>query len=138
MTTTINPETICSQEKLLQYYWPYSLGCILPPLAYLFITGGLYLLVSLICFTPPLSSLLPWQLPICSFYPWVSFHFALFVCFFKIQRVSDITYFSFPVWFISFSIIPSRSIHGIANDKISMFWLLQIILLRTWSAYIFK
>ena len=42
--------------------------------------------------------------------------------FFKIPHISkSIKYLSFFIWFISLSIIPSRSIHVVANGKISFF-----------------
>ena len=41
------------------------------------------------------------------------------VCLFKIVHVSDIRYLSFSVWLISLSIMTPRTIHVVANDRIS-------------------
>ena len=42
----VNLVTICHHTKLLQYYWLYSLCCILHPFDIYFMTGSLYLLIS--------------------------------------------------------------------------------------------
>ena len=54
--------------------------------------------------------------------------FYLFVYFvLLIAHVCEIIwYLSFSVWFISLSIIPSRSIHVVANGKTSFLWLSNI------------
>ena len=56
-----------------------------------------------------LSSLPPWQPPVCSLYLWVYFCFVL-------------------LWFISLSVISARSIHVVTNGKISFFFYGWIIL----------
>ena len=87
-----------------------------------YITGVLYLLIFCIYFTQSPNSPPIWQPPICSLHPWVYFHFILFISFIVFL---DFTYtwghevFIFPFWLISFSIIPSRSIHVVPSDKIS-------------------
>ena len=82
-----------------------------------FITGSLYLFH---IFCPPHFSPL-WQPPFCSLYLWVCFNFVLF-CFLDSTYTRDPMEFSFSVWLISLNIIPSKSIHVAANDKISFFY----------------
>ena len=65
----------------------------------------------------PISS--DWLPSVRSLYLWVSFNFIYSVCKFYIIQI--IWYLSFSQWLISLSIIPSRSIHSVANDKISFF-----------------
>ena len=48
-----------------------------------------------------------------------------FVLIFKIPHISEIIYLPFSVWFISLSIVPSRSIHGVAHSKISFFFMAE-------------
>ena len=95
-----------------------------------FITGSLYLLISLTYFSHPPHPPPLWQPPVSSLYLWVySVLLHLFIsCVFQIPHISEIIwYFSFSVWLISFSIIPTRSIHVVANGKILFFFLWLII-----------
>ena len=64
--------------KLLQYCIPYSLCCILHPLAYLFYNWKLAPLNPLHLFHPTHHSTLLWQTPVCSLYQWSCSHFVLF------------------------------------------------------------
>ena len=52
------------------------------------------------------------------------------VCIFGVGCISHISgivwYLSFSVWLISLSIMPSRSTHDVANDRISFLWLNNI------------
>ena len=74
---------------------------------------------------PTLSPL--WRPPVCSLYLWICFCFIIFV---HLACFSDFTYkwnhmiFVF-LWFISLSIIPSRSIHVVTNGKISFFLMIE-------------
>lgn len=55
---------------------------------------------------------------------WVWLSFFLFLSYFKISRVNDKhpkQCSSFSVWIVSFSIIPSRSIHVVANGRLFFF-----------------
>ena len=69
---------------------------------------------------------LSWQSPICCLYLWICFCFVMLVhliFFFLIPCISKIIwYLCFSVWFISLSIIPSRSMHVVTNGKISLFY----------------
>ena len=82
-----------------------------------FIAGGLYLLTH---FTHFIHSCL-WQQPICSLYPWAWFLLLLYkYC--TMPHISGIVqYLSFFIWFISLSIMPSRSTHVVINGMISFF-----------------
>ena len=80
---------------------------------------------------PPLQPFCPtpyhpplWQPSVCSLYlqVWFCFLFVgLFICF-RFYMSEIIWYLSFSFLFISFSIISSRPIHVVTNDKISFFF----------------
>ena len=116
----------CHHTKILQNYWLYSPHCIFHNWLIYFVTESLYLLGSLTYFSPPLT---PFPLATTCFFS-VSitlflfgyvFLIFLFVLFFKIPHISEIMhYLCFSVWLISLYIIPSRSIHVVANGKISL------------------
>ena len=86
MITTKGLVTICHHTKLLQYYWLYSLCCILHPHD-LLITGILYLLISVIYFSLPPTPPPPWQTPVCSLCLWVCFCFVIFVHLFCFSHI---------------------------------------------------
>ena len=82
-----------------------------------FITESRYFLIPFTLFTipPPATSL--WQPSVCSLYLWVCF------CFVFLDSMSQIIrYLSLSFWLFSLSIIPSRSIHGATNGKISLLY----------------
>ena len=121
MITTISLVIVCHRTKLLQYCWLIPHAVCFIPVTHLFVTGTVYLLISLTCFShPPPPSL--WQPPVFSLYLWLCFCFVLFVhlfWFLDLHISEIIQYLPFSVWFISLSIIPSRSIRVVANGKIS-------------------
>lgn len=83
----------------------------------------LILSISTPCFNQP---------PICFWYPWTNFvclfYFILFHWGSK-YKWSHIAFIFFFVWLISFSMMPSRSIHSIAYSRISFFlWLSNIFI----------
>ena len=83
-----------------------------------FVTRNVYVLTFFTPFFHPYPS--PWKTPICSLCQW-----ACFVFVFRLHE--SIWYFSFSVWLISLSIIPSRSNHVAANGKISFLFFGWII-----------
>ena len=100
------PVNICHHTNLLQSCWLYSLCCILHLSDLIFfIAQSLSLSIPFTHFSCPHNTL-PLEPPFCSL--WVCF-----VCFgFWIPCIWEITWLlSFSVWFISLSIITSRSIH---------------------------
>ena len=127
MITTINLVTFCPHLNLLQYYWLYSIFCIVHPHD-LFLTGSLCLLIPFTYFDHPPTLLLSGnpQFIFC-IYESSSVLFYLFICFvyllFSIPHIIEIIhYFSFSVWHISLSITLSRSILVVAKGKISFFF----------------
>ena len=68
-----------------------------------------------------------WQPPVWSLYLWIGFCFAPFVhldCFLGFTYKWNHMIFVF-LWFISLSIIPSRSIYVVTNGKISFFLMIK-------------
>ena len=117
--TIISLVTICYHTKLLYYSCLYSPYYAFHPVIY-FVTGSLYLLISLIYFThpptlspPPTSCLFSLSMSrlcyICSF-----------VLFFQIPHISKMLSFCLSLTF-SLNIITSRSTYVVANDQISSF-----------------
>ena len=83
------------------------------------ISGNLYLLTP---FTHPTHPLPLWQPPVWSLCLW-----ACFVCILKIPHIGEIIHYLFLlfVWLISFSLMPSKSIHIVANGEISFFFMAE-------------
>ena len=78
-----------------------------------FITGSLCLLIPFTYFThPPI----PCQPPVCSLYLWVCFCFVMFICFLDSTCKWNHAVFVF-LWLNSLSIIPSKSIHVVTNER---------------------
>ena len=105
----------------LNHYIPYAVLYIL----WLLCNYQLILLNPFTFFHPG-----PWHpsiLAIIRFFCMSMFLFCLFMYFvLQITRISEIIwYFSFFVWLISLSIIPSRSTHVVANGKISFFFMAE-------------
>ena len=105
----------------------YSPCCTFHPCDWLiyFVTGSLYLLIFLTYFTHPLTPLPSdshlFVLCICES---LSVLLCLFVLLFQIPHISEIMwYLPFSVWLTSLNIIPSRSIHVVANGKILFFFM---------------
>ena len=70
------------------------------------------------CNQPPL-----WQPSVCSLYLWTVFLLLVHLFNSLTPHTREIMwYLFFSVWFISLSIIPSRSFHAFANGKISFLW----------------
>ena len=97
-----------------------------------FITGTLYhWLPSPISPTPhplPLatSSLFSVSVSLALFFCFVFIWFVCFFFFLKNPHISEITwYLSFSAWFISLSIMPSRSYHVVTNGKIPFFFMAE-------------
>ena len=118
-------------------YWLYSLCCAIYPCS-LFQTQQFVSLNPLSLFILPLP-LTPWvttnlflYLSVCFF----SYYSHQFVAYFQIPHISDIIqYLSFSVWLISLNIKASRSIHVVANDKISSFLWLRSIPLYMYATF---
>ena len=110
---TFNNFQICNIVLLILVVMLYIPS---PLLTYL-ISGNLYLLIPFTCLTHPFPL---WQPPIWSLYLWVCF-----VCILRIPHIGEIILHLFVfVWLISFSLMPSKSIHIVTNGKISFFiWL---------------
>ena len=86
------------------------------PRDYYLITGSLYILTNFTHFTQPFPfTTCLWQPPICSLYVWV-----VCVRVYLGYTCKIIQHLSFSVWFISFSIMPTRSNHVVSNGKISI------------------
>ena len=130
MIITISLVTMCHQTKLLQYYWLYSLYCVLPPHD-LFYNWKFVAFNPLHLFHPFLHPSHLWQPSVCSLYLWLCFCFVTFAHLFYFLDSTykwNHTVFIFLCMTYSFSITPSRSIHVIANGKVSFFlWLIFII-----------
>ena len=81
MITMVSLVTICPHKKLLQFYWPYSLCCILHLSTYLLYNWKSVPFNPLHLFYPHAPPF--WQPPICSLYLWICFCSVLFVLFFR-------------------------------------------------------
>ena len=117
-------------------YWPSSLCCTIYPCS-LFI---LYIIVCTSKFHTPILSL-PWSLSllVCSLCVWVCFLFVISTSLFYFLDSTCEWYHTFFVfvWLFSLSIIPSKSIHVVANSNISFFlWLSNIPLCVCVCVYI--
>ena len=100
--TTINLVTIQVYYNIIDYI-PYAVQYITLP--FLLYSKKLYLKPLYLFHSPSPLTFSPWQSPICSLYLWVcSVLYCLFIC------------------FVSYCIVNSRSIHTVANGKISSFF----------------
>ena len=83
------------------------------------------------CLPPPSPHL--WSPPICSLYLWAKFYFGGFLqrrvgCllfFFVWNSTCEIILLFIFVWLTSLSIMPSKSIHVVANGKVSFFIMVE-------------
>ena len=92
-----------------------------------FVTGSLYLLISLThFFHSPTSFLSGNHLFVLCIYDSVSVLLCLFICFAFLDSIHKWKYMIFVfLWLISLSIIPSTSLYVVANDKISFFFMAE-------------
>ena len=96
--------------------------------AYLFYSGSLYLPLSNPCLAP--SPFLFLLATTSSLYLWVGFCFVIYIhLFYFLDFIYNwyIEYLYFSVWRISVRIIPSRSIHIVANGRISFFFMANVL-----------
>ena len=123
MITTISLVTICQHTKLLQYYWLYSLSCMLYPLALFIFCNLKFASFNLLhIFHPSMHPLSPFAATVFSSVSMSLFLFCLLCVLGSTYKWSH-TVFVF-AWLISFNIILYRFIYVVTNGKISfLLWL---------------
>ena len=119
LTTSV--AAICFHTTLLRYHWLYSYAVPFIPMTYSFHNRKPLSPTTLTLFCPSLPPPPVWQRFMCLFLL-LMFVYSFFFLF-RFHMSGIIWYLSFSVWFISLSIIPSKSIHVITNGTIASFFM---------------